>query len=875
MSLLLNLGRNGMLRRRAGPLLFTPGAKADPTAAAAAAAAIARGASSSRASAASASREAEGAPGTAAAVQSSVEDEVRRIRNIGIIAHIDAGKTTTTERILYLTGKITRQGSVDSGDTVTDFMPQERERGITIQSAAVTVEWGGGRINVIDTPGHVDFGLEVERCARVLDGAVLILDGVAGVQAQTETVWRTAQKHEIPAIAFVNKLDRQGADFKHVLGTLERRLGVLPLPLQARAPSTIIQEPTNAQELLCSSIPVGTGTDFVGMVDLVTMTAVLYQAGADGLEKMRASARDSVTFVTVPLDHANDIFPGTMKRANAARQELLWALADADEAFAELVLERDQRGGGCSDDANDDLYSLPEILSAVRRVCLSRAAVPVLCGSSLRGIGVEPLLDSVSTFLPSPLDRPRPTGVVREPTSRSGGGGGGKKRRRGEGAGVRAAPGAGATGTEEGGAVFEVDPLQDDLVAFVFKVTYDKQRGLLSFFRVYSGALEAKVSMYNATRGAEERPLQVLRVEADDLRMVDSVSSGDVAVAVGLPHAATGDTLVGLRGGLRGLQLDGVAVPPPVFSLAVEVESSSQQASFEAALAHMVREDPSLVVEVDEESGQTVLKGIGELHLEVACDRLRREFGVQVQTGQAYVAYREGILEETEIDEDYERTFGGKTIAAGLTIRVTPTDDLSSAPEVQVSPEVEAGLVKDEMDALLGGLNDALRRGPAGGYPMTGLTLRVLAARKFGDRATTPGAVRFAAASAVGRAAREAGGGLLEPMMEAEVSVPDAHVGAVLQDLTANRRAEVRSVDGPELVAAAAAAAAGRGDGGGGGRGVGVRHEVRVRVPLRELLGYATTLRSLSAGEASFTMELGGYARMDEDAQRTALDGGW
>ncbi|CAM9822651.1 unnamed protein product, partial [Ectocarpus fasciculatus] len=260
MSLLLNLGRNGMLRRRAGPLLLTPRAKANPTPAAAAAAAIAGGASSSRASAASASREAEGAPGTAAAVQLSAEEEVRRIRNIGIIAHIDAGKTTTTERILYLTGKITRQGSVDSGDTVTDFMPQERERGITIQSAAVTVEWGGGRINVIDTPGHVDFGLEVERCARVLDGAILVLDGVAGVQAQTETVWRTAQKHEIPAIAFVNKLDREGADFKHVLGTLERRLGVLPLPLQ---------------------IPVGTGTNFVGMVDLVTMTAVLYQAGAD------------------------------------------------------------------------------------------------------------------------------------------------------------------------------------------------------------------------------------------------------------------------------------------------------------------------------------------------------------------------------------------------------------------------------------------------------------------------------------------------------------------------------------------------------------------------------------------------------------------
>eukprot|EP00752_Nemacystus_decipiens_P001917 g1846.t1 len=867
MSLLLSLGRNGMLRRRAGPLLLAPRGTAINGSGRAARAAL--GGGGSTASGAAGSGQGVGVRSSlSTGAPLSAEEEVRRIRNIGIIAHIDAGKTTTTERILYLTGKISRQGSVDSGDTVTDFMPQERERGITIQSAAVTVEWGGGRINVIDTPGHVDFGLEVERCARVLDGAVLVLDGVAGVQAQTETVWRTAQKHEIPAIAFVNKLDREGAEFKHVLGTLERRLGVLPLPLQ---------------------IPVGSGTDFVGMVDLVTMTAVLYQAGANGLEKMRASARDSVTFVTLPLDHADAIFPGTLERANAARQELLWTLADADEGFAELVLERDQGAsdGGDQDDGtgDDGLYTLPEILSAVRRACLSRAAVPVLCGASLRGIGVEPLLDSVSTFLPSPLDRPRPTGVLREASASprgggGGGGGGGKKRRRGEGAVAGGGAGGDAGGdTAAAEGIVDVDPLQDDLVAFVFKVTHDKQRGLLSFFRVYSGMLEAKVPVYNTTRGAEERPLQVLRVEADDLRMVDSVSSGDVAVAVGLPHAATGDTLVGLRGGLRGLQLDGVAVPPPVFSLAVEAETSRQQASFEAALAHMVREDPSLVVEVDEESGQTVLKGIGELHLEVACDRLRREFGVAVQTGQAYVAYREGISEETEIDEDYERTFGGKTIAAGLTIRVTPTDDLSSPPEVEVSQEVEEELVKDEMDALLGGLHDALSRGPAGGYPMAGLTLRVLAARRFGDRVTTPGAVRFAAASAVARAAREANGGLLEPMMEAEVAVPEAHVGAVLQDLTANRRAEVRAVDGPALVSAGeqrAAAAGGGGDGGGRtGMGMGARHEVRVRVPLRELLGYATTLRSLSAGEASFTMELGGYARMDADAQKIALEGGW
>lgn len=789
----------------------------------------------------------------------SVKEELHRIRNIGIIAHIDAGKTTTTERILYLTGKINHQGSVDTGDTVTDFMPQERERGITIQSAAVSVTWGNARINVIDTPGHIDFGVEVERCTRVLDGAVLVLDGVAGVQAQTETVWRTAQKHSIPAVSFVNKLDREGADFQHVLTTLERRLGVTPLPLQ---------------------VPVGSSNDFRGMVDLITMTAVIYQAGADGKGTLRASARDSVSFSVATLDEAERIEPGITKIAKEARQNLLWGLADVDEEFSELVLGREEAG------LLGVEYTVSEILAAVRRACLSLAGVPVLCGASLKGIGVEPLLDCVTSFLPSPLDRPRARGVIRPALVCASTSKAGKRKSKKIGRGVDGAAGstgAATAGGEAGGEVVVVDPLQDELVAFVFKVSFDRQRGMLAFFRVYSGTLAAKVSVFNTTRGEEERPLQVLRVEADDFRAVDSVSAGDVAVAVGLSHAVTGDTLVSPANlGLRGLQLDGVTIPPPVFSLAVEAESSGQQLAFEAALAHMVREDPSLVVDVDEESGQTVLRGIGELHLEVVCDRLQRQFAVDVQTGRAYVAYREGISEEYHIEDDYERTFGGKTISVGLAIKVIPVVELAATPEIEVYEEVAALLDSNEMDALQGGLRDALSRGPAGGYPMAGLVLYVTSVTKHGDR-TTPGALRFAAASAVMRAAREAGGGLLEPVMDAEIWAPESYIGTVLNDLTANRRAEVRSVDLPSATQGGMKNSLGarlrgleqaeRGLQRDLKPGVGSRHEVRVKVPLRELLGYATTLRSISAGEANFTMELGGYTRMDGETQRTVLEG--
>ncbi|CAM9289924.1 unnamed protein product [Discosporangium mesarthrocarpum] len=770
-------------------------------------------------------------------------ERVQLVRNIGIIAHIDAGKTTTTERILYLTGKTKHQGSVDSGDTVTDFMPQERERGITIQSASVTVDWESVRLNVIDTPGHIDFGIEVERCVRVLDGTVLILDGVAGVQAQTETVWRTADKHVIPSLAFVNKMDREGASLNSVLASLEKRLGVTPLPLQ---------------------VPVGRSDSFRGVIDLITMQAILYQAGTDKRAPVRAASRDTVSFVAAPIEQAEEIDPGVIDRAHAARKSLVWALSDIDEEFFEVVLEGEEEeqnaepdhlagastGAGVGAEAGEGIKT-HDFLSAIRRACLARSGVPVLLGASLRGIGVEPLLDGVVAFLPSPLERLPPTATMHSLASVGGKKGVGKRHR-------RKVPRKGVGDGNEVTGTVTVDPLGDRLVALVFKVTYDKQRGPLSFFRVYSGTLQAKAPVFNSTKGIEERPLQILRVEAGDLRAIDSVSTGDVAVAVGLSHTSTGDTLVdGGRGvALPGLRLDGVSIPQPVFSLAVEPETTSQQGALEDALAQMMKEDPSLVVEVDGESGQTVLKGIGELHLEVVCERVRREFGVEVQTGQVYVAYREGILERAEMSQDYDRVLAGKHLCAGISVVVTPEGDLGAPAEIELSEGVEASIEGEQIEALIGGLRDALSRGPVGGYPLAGLTLEVTELRA-GEH-SSPGAIRFAAASIVVEVVKAGGVGLLEPVMDTEVSISEAHLGAVLHDLSASRRAEVMSVEAPFNGSPGAGAT-----GGGGGR-----HTVRARVPLRELLGYATALRSISAGEGSFTMEFGGYTRMDADVQK-------
>ncbi|CAM9532689.1 unnamed protein product [Chrysoparadoxa australica] len=743
------------------------------------------------------------------------------IRNIGIIAHIDAGKTTTTERMLYLVGQTKHQGAVDAGDTVTDFMVQERERGITIQSAVVSLQWGGRWINLIDTPGHVDFSIEVERCMRVLDGAVLVLDAVVGVQAQTETVWRAAARQGIPAVAFVNKMDKEGADLDVVLSSMKSRLGVLPLPLEL---------PIVSKE----------GDGFRGAVDLISMQALMYR-GRDEGRALQASDRDDVVMDRVQLGDLEDNHLANM--AHAARKDLLQCLAECDEEFMDLYL---------SEGEDEGEYTPEMLLGAIRRATLAAAAVPVLCGAAVRGIGVEPLLDSVVSFLPSPLDRPKAQGVL----ARSAG----KKRRQGRQAQTRQ---RGLShlrqGDHEEQELVAIDPaLSSDLVALAFKVSHDQQRGPLVYFRVYGGELKPKQYIYNTTRGLKERPLQLLQVHGDALELLEGVNAGQVAAAVGLKETFTGDTLVCSHGSLKNLHLSGVSVPQPVFSLVVEEETSADAEALTNALAIMAREDPSLIV--TEEDGQTVISGVGELHLEIVCDRLRREFGVPVHTGKVAVHYKETAVNPAQLSRDYSSEHSGRRMFAGLDIELEHLDGTEPA-EVEVSDEIIEQLGPERAEALQDGLLTACLRGPLGGFPLVGIRLVVQNVRLDAVH-STPGALRFAADHAVRDVAMEAEGELLEPCMSTSIAVPEAHLGGVLNDLTATRRATIAQVTSAMLKLLRTLLFLSRHCQpvfGSPGAACTHRHTVEAQVPVKELLGYASALRSITGGEGSFTMEFAGY----------------
>jgi len=769
---------------------------------------------------------------------------LEKLRNVGIIAHIDAGKTTTTERILFLAGETGHVGDVDTGDTVMDFLPQERERGITIQSAAISLDWHDTRINLIDTPGHVDFSMEVERAVRVLDGAVVVLDAVAGVQAQTETVWRQASKYKVPALAFINKMDREGADFKRAVATLRQRLG---------APAVAIQ------------MPLGAGKEFVGVVDLLTMEQALWEPLNNNSSSSSNSKgkRPSVTLVRRSLADGNN--NDEVKTAAAtARAALLEAVAEVDEAFMETYLQ------ALEDDKEGlDSIPLPTLLSALRRACVAGQLMPTLCGASLKGRGVEPLLDSLVAVLPSPLDRPSP---LAHPSKAHTGG----------------------THNTHKGKNLEIDPRDDNLCAYAFKVTHDRQRGLIVFLRLYSGTLHAKENLQNSTRDIRERPLQLLEVRADDLSPIDKVGSGHIVAVVGLKNTYTGDTLVAYKGPLHGATLDGIAIPAPVFALAVEPVSSAKQGALEEALLVLQREDPSLRVDQDEESGQLMLRGVGELHLEIVCDKLRRQYGVEVETGQAYVAYREGIMgeeggkgggEEGEgglemVTTVYDRQVGGRRLFAALQLRLEPLSTSSSAittthsqapedaavaaavaaaaaaggsasPLVLFSAEAVGALNAEEKASLIGGLEDACQRGPLAGYPVAGFNVRVMGVAKDGD--TTPGALRACSVAALAASMKSARAVVLEPVMKVEVYAPEASFGSVLSDLTVARRGTVRDVDGR-----------GGGEEGGGEEkdttATAGKHVIHADVPLVALLGYATALRSITQGEGGFSMEFSHYA---------------
>ncbi|KAK7896080.1 hypothetical protein WMY93_021405 [Mugilogobius chulae] len=581
-------------------------------------------------------------------VRTVVSPDISKIRNIGIMAHIDAGKTTTTERMLFYSGYIRALGDVDDGDTVTDFMAQERERGITIQSAAVTFDWKNHRINLIDTPGHVDFTLEVERSLRVLDGAVAVFDASAGVEAQTLTVWRQAEKHHVPCIGFLNKMDKPIANLDLCLESIREKMQTTPILLQ---------------------IPIGCGKSFSGIVDLLTNEKLEWTTNSND--------DDGRCFKVLPLDQSDE--PALVQAAKEARGNLIEQVADLDDEFAELLLT----------DFSDNMYAVPavKIKEALRRVTLARKGVPILCGSSLKNKGVQPLLDAIIAYLPNPSQRHHDI----------------------------------------------IQWYKDDLCALAFKVIHDKQRGPLVFVRIYSGTLKAQTAVHNINRNSIERMSRLLVPFADQYVEIPSITAGNIALTVGLKQTVTGDTIVaskasaaaavrraqnkaGNKGHSVNVILSGVEVPDPVFFCTIEPPSMAKQADLENALSCLQREDPSLKVRVDPDSGQTILCGMGELHIDIIHDRIRREYGIETHLGPLQVAYRETITEEAKAADTLDRTIGDKRHVVTVELTLRPTDDSSS--KITIHKELHSQLSSDLKEALENGVNSSYLQGPLLGYPV-------------------------------------------------------------------------------------------------------------------------------------------------------------
>ncbi|RVE66031.1 hypothetical protein OJAV_G00122560 [Oryzias javanicus] len=715
-------------------------------------------------------------PDDVKSLRAVVSPDISKIRNIGIMAHIDAGKTTTTERMLFYSGYTRALGDVDDGDTVTDFMAQERERGITIQSAAVTFDWNDHRINLIDTPGHVDFTLEVERALRVLDGAVAVFDASAGVEAQTMTVWRQAEKHNIPCICFLNKMDKPAADLKFSMESIRQKLKANPVLLQ---------------------IPVGSGKNFSGVVDLLTNQKLMWKPG---------SARDDGrVFDTQTLDQCDE--PELVQEVGEARAALIEQVADLDDEFAELLLTK----------FSDDFDAVPpvELREAVRRVTLTRKGVPVLCGSSLRNKGVQPLLDAITAYLPAPDERHHD--LVRW--------------------------------------------YKDDLCALAFKVLHDKQRGPLVFLRIYSGAVKPQTAVHNLSRNCTERMSRLLVPFADQHVEIGSMSAGNIALTVGLKQTVTGDTIVASKasaaaaarraqnhsgtgeGERPGIILSGVEVPDPVFFCTIEPPTMAKQADLENALSCLQREDPSLKVRTDPDSGQIILCGMGELHIEILHDRIRREYGIEAHLGPLQVAYRETVLHEASATNTLDRTVGERRHVVTVQLTVRPAE--GAACEVIFTKELEEQLTAGTKEAVKNGVDSSCLQGSVLGSPVQGVSALIQSVTA--EAGTSPTMVSACVSRCMLKALRLAGGQVLEPVMSLEVTVGEEHLGAVLGDL-AQRRGVVRDIQS--------------------------RHDDKVLVasaPLAEMMGYSTALRTLTSGNATFSLELDAYEPMSAQDQNSLL----
>lgn len=712
-------------------------------------------------------------------LHSVISPPVAKIRNIGIMAHIDAGKTTTTERILYYSGYTRSLGDVDDGDTVTDFMAQERERGITIQSAAVTFDWKGYRVNLIDTPGHVDFTLEVERCLRVLDGAVAVFDASAGVEAQTLTVWRQADKHQIPRICFLNKMDKTGASFNYAVESIREKLKAKPLLLQ---------------------LPIGEAKNFKGVVDVVRKEKLLWNSNSD----------DGKDFERKPLLEMSD--PELLKETTEARNALIEQVADLDDEFADLVL------GEFSE--NFDLVPAEKLQTAIHRVTLARAAVPVLCGSALKNKGVQPLLDAVTTYLPSPEER-------------------------------------------------NYEFLQwykGDLCALAFKVLHDKQRGPLVFMRIYSGMIKPQSAIHNINGNCTERISRLLLPFADQHVEIPSLTAGNIALTVGLKHTATGDTIVSSkssalaaarRAGREGekkheqnseaerLLLAGVEIPEPVFFCTIEPPSVAKQPDLDHALKCLQREDPSLKVKLDPDSGQTVLCGMGELHIEIIHDRIKREYGLETYLGPLQVAYRETILNPVRATDTLDRTLGDKRHLVTVELEVKPLETSSVTPVIEYAESVSEDILKGSREAIENGIHSACLQGPLLGSPIqdVAITLHSLIIHP----GTSSTMISACVSRCIQKALKKADKQVLEPLMNLEVTVTRDYLSPVLADL-AQRRGNIQEIQ--------------------------TRQDNRVVigfVPLAETMGYSTVLRTLTSGSATFALELSNYQAMNPQDQSTLL----
>ena len=700
------------------------------------------------------------------AVSVARKTPLRRVRNIGIMAHIDAGKTTTTERILLYTGLTHKLGEVHDGNAVMDWMAQERERGITITSAATTVFWGGTggsqkngkkeglhtripeqhRINIIDTPGHVDFTVEVERSLRVLDGAIALFDSVAGVEPQSETVWRQADKYSVPRIAFVNKMDRIGADFYKAVDTMVDRLGANAVPVQ---------------------LPIGAESEFRGIVDLVGMKALIYKddLGAEWEE------------TEIPEE-----FRG---RAEEYRERLMDAVADQDEELLMLYLE------GAEIDPD-------QIRAAIRKATLDIRMTPIFCGSAFKNKGVQPLLDGVVDYLPSPLDRPPVVGMTPD------------------------------------GEEVQLEADEDGpLAALAFKVQADPHVGKLTYIRVYSGTLRSGSYVMNTTKGRRERVGRLLQLHANSREQREEVYAGELVAAIGLSQTGTGDTLVAAEG--EAVILEQMVFPEPVIDQAIEPKTKADQEKLTVALQRLAEEDPTFSVRSDEETGQTVIAGMGELHLEIILDRLLREFRVDANIGKPQVAYRETIRRRVEnVEGRFVRQTGGRGQYGHAVINAEHNDEGGYEFENKI---VGGVIPREYIPSVDKGIQEALDNGVVAGFPVVDVKFELVDG-SYHDVDSSEMAFQIAGSMAAKEAVKRANPVLLEPVMDVEVVVPEEFMGDVMGDLS-SRRGQIQGMDSR-----------------GGGQ------VIRAMVPLSEMFGYATTVRSKTQGRATFTMQFDHYAEV-------------